>query len=167
MNTQKAAKQIGNLSGTSMEIAEKTGKLIENIVSGIQKTAELVSEISASNAEQANGIQQITQSVQQLDPVIQQNASATEEMASTSEELSAQARKLRDTASYFKVKNSSDLQASVNTGDMQDESVTRQSKHHVRGQASANPDKKERHDEKKKRVALELNELDDSAFECY
>ena len=88
-----------------MEIAEKAGKLIEEIVPGIQKTAELVQEINASSAEQADGIEQVTKAIQQLDQVIQQNASATEEMSSTSEELAGQAKQLRETASFFKVEN--------------------------------------------------------------
>jgi len=101
--SQTAAKEIGNLSGTSVEIAEKAGKLIEDIVPNIQKTAELVQEINASSAEQANGIEQVTNAVLQLDQVVQQNASATEEMASTSQELSAQAQQLRQAAEFFKV----------------------------------------------------------------
>ncbi len=98
-----AAKEISNLSMSSVEIAEKAGKLIEEIVPQIQKTAELVQEINASSAEQANGIQQVTQAVEQLDKSIQQNAAATEEMASTTEELSSQAQQLQQAASFFKV----------------------------------------------------------------
>jgi methyl-accepting chemotaxis protein len=101
--SQTAAKEISGLSGTSVEIAEKAGKLIEDIVPGIQKTAELVQEINASSAEQADGIQQVTQAVNQLDQVIQQNAGATEEMASTSEELSGQAVQLQEMAAFFQV----------------------------------------------------------------
>ena len=70
----------------------------------IQKTAELVQEINASSAEQADGIQQVTKAVQQLDQVTQQNAAATEEMSSTAEELASQAEQLRDTAAFFKIK---------------------------------------------------------------
>jgi methyl-accepting chemotaxis protein len=101
--SQTAAKEIGGLSGTSVQIAEKAGKLIEEIVPGILKTFELVQEINASSAEQADGIQQVTKAIQQLDQVIQQNASSTEEMSSTSEELASQAEQLRDAAAFFKV----------------------------------------------------------------
>jgi methyl-accepting chemotaxis protein len=101
--SQTAAKEISNLSGTSVEIAESAGKLIEEIVPGIQKTAELVQEINAASAEQADGIGQVTKAIEQLDHVIQQNAGATEEMASTSEELAAQAQQLQEAAAFFKV----------------------------------------------------------------
>lgn len=103
--SQTAAKEIGGLSGTSVQVAEKAGKLIEEIVPGILKTFELVQEINASSAEQADGIQQVTKAIQQLDQVIQQNASATEEMSSTSEELAGQAEQLRESAAFFKVEN--------------------------------------------------------------
>jgi methyl-accepting chemotaxis protein len=69
----------------------------------IQKTAELVQEISASSKEQDSGAEQISKAIQQLDSVIQQNASASEEMASTSEELSSQAEQLKETISFFTI----------------------------------------------------------------
>ncbi len=101
--SQTAAKEISAHSGSSVEIAEKAGMLLNTIVPGIQKTAELVQEIKAASAEQANGIRQVTEAVQQLDQIIQQNAAATEEMASTSEELSGQASILKETASFFSI----------------------------------------------------------------
>ena len=101
--SQTAAQEIGDLSGSSVEISEKAGKLIENIVPQIQKTAELLQEINASSAEQANGISEVAKAISQLDKVIQENASASEQMASTSEELSSQAVNLREAASFFKV----------------------------------------------------------------
>jgi len=100
--SQIAAKEIGGLSKSSVEIAEKAGKLIEEVVPGILRTAELVDEINASSSEQAKGIEQVTKAVQQLDQVIQQSASGTEEMASTSEELASQAEQMQSTVAFFK-----------------------------------------------------------------
>lgn len=102
-NSQKAAAEITRMSGTSVEIAESAGEMLSRMVPDIQKTAELVQEISASSAEQDRGSQQISLSIMQLDQVIQQNASASEEMASTAEELLGQAEQLQDAMSYFKV----------------------------------------------------------------
>jgi methyl-accepting chemotaxis protein len=101
--SQKAAGEIGSLSTSSVEIAEKAGDLLEKMLPDIQKTAELVQEISASSKEQDTGAEQISKAIQQLDSVIQQNASASEEMASTSEELSSQAEQLKDTISFFTI----------------------------------------------------------------
>ena len=101
--SQNAAGEISELSASSVDVAERAGDLLGKLVPDIQKTSELVQEISASSNEQNSGASQINKSIQQLDQVIQQNASATEEMASTSEELSSQARQLQETISFFKI----------------------------------------------------------------
>lgn len=103
--SQSAAGEISELSSTSVDIAEKAGEMLTKLVPDIQKTSELVQEISASSAEQNSGADQITNAIQQLDSVIQQNASSTEEMASTSEELASQAQQLQDTISFFKLED--------------------------------------------------------------
>jgi len=50
--SQLAATEINTLSSTSVDIAEKSGKLLERIVPNIQKTSRLVQEIAASSREQ-------------------------------------------------------------------------------------------------------------------
>ncbi len=104
--SQNAAGEISELSASSVEVAEKAGEMLDKLVPDIQKTAELVQEISASSNEQNTGADQINKALQQLDQVIQQNASASEEMASTSEELSSQAQQLQDTISFFRINGS-------------------------------------------------------------
>jgi methyl-accepting chemotaxis protein len=99
--SQIAAGEISGLSVTSVEVAERAGKLLDVIVPNIQKTAELVQEISAASREQDAGAEQINKAIQQLDMVIQQNASASEEMASTAEELSSQSEQLQEMISFF------------------------------------------------------------------
>jgi methyl-accepting chemotaxis protein len=101
--SQNAAGEIGELSLRSVEIAEKAGQMLGRMVPDIQRTAELVQEISAASREQDAGAEQVNQAIQQLDQVIQQNASASEEMASTSEELSSQAEQLQNTIAFFKL----------------------------------------------------------------
>jgi methyl-accepting chemotaxis protein len=104
--SQRAAAEISELSSSSVEVAEKAGVMLANILPDIQKTAELVQEINASSKEQDTGAQQINKAIQQLDQVIQQNASASEEMASTAEELSSQSAQLQSTIAFFKIDNS-------------------------------------------------------------
>ncbi len=99
--SQVAAGEINKLSNSSVEVAERAGELLDVIVPNIQKTAELVQEISAATKELDSGAGQIQLSVQQLDGVIQQNASASEEMAATAEELSSQSEQLVDLVSFF------------------------------------------------------------------
>ncbi len=75
--------------------------MLNKMLPDIQKTAELVQEISASSRDQDTGADQINKAIQQLDQVIQQNAGAAEEMASTTEELSSQAEQLKSTIAFF------------------------------------------------------------------
>jgi PAS domain S-box-containing protein len=101
--SQTAAGEISKLSASSVEVAERAGAMLTKLVPDIQKTSELVQEISAASKEQSGGADQINSSIQQLNQVIQQNAGAAEEMSSTSEELSSQAEQLQDTISFFKI----------------------------------------------------------------
>jgi methyl-accepting chemotaxis protein len=102
--SQAAAGEISKLSVSSVDVAEKAGEMLAQLVPDIQKTAELVQEISAASKEQDTGASQINKAIQQLDQVIQQNAGAAEEMSSTAEELSSQAEQLQSTIAFFKVK---------------------------------------------------------------
>jgi methyl-accepting chemotaxis protein len=104
--SQDAAGEISQLSSSSMDVAEKAGEMLGKLVPDIQKTAELVQEISAASNEQNAGADQVNRAIQQLDTVIQQNAGASEEMASTSEELASQAEQLQDTIEFFKIGDS-------------------------------------------------------------
>ncbi len=103
--SQAAAKEISSVSTSSVEIAQNAGKILQEIVPGIQKTAELVQEINASSSEQSAGIDQVTSAITQLDQVIQSSSAATEELSATSEELTAQAEQLLTTASFFRTKD--------------------------------------------------------------
>ncbi len=96
-----AAAEISELSSSTVSVADQAGQMLTKLVPDIQRTAELVQEISAASNEQNAGAEQINKALQQLDQVIQQNASASEEMASTSEELSSQAEQLQSSISFF------------------------------------------------------------------
>ncbi|MDY0385155.1 methyl-accepting chemotaxis protein [Trichlorobacter sp.] len=114
--SQSAAGEISELSARSVQVAETAGDMLEKMLPDIQKTAELVQEITASSKEQDTGADQINKAIQQLDQVIQQNASASEEMASTSEELSSQAEQLKDAISFFKLDLAGKSQAQRKAG---------------------------------------------------
>ena len=76
--------------------------MLDKLVPDIQRTAELVQEITAASKEQDTGAEQINKALQQLEQVIQQNASASEEMASTTEELTGQSDQLVSALSFFR-----------------------------------------------------------------
>ena len=104
--SQIAAQEIGEVATSSVELAEKAGALLAQMVPNIRKTADLVQEISAASSEQSSGVGQINSAVGQLNQTTQQNASSSEELAATSEEMSTQAEQLQQTMSFFKLDGS-------------------------------------------------------------
>jgi methyl-accepting chemotaxis protein len=102
-HSQKAAKEINALSLSNVKAAEHAGSLLDRIVPGIEKTAELVEEISHSGSEQAGGVVQVNKAIQQLEQVIQQNAASAEEMSSASHAFAIQSEELLKAASFFDV----------------------------------------------------------------
>jgi methyl-accepting chemotaxis protein len=152
--SQLAAEEINSLSSSSVTIADKSGRLLEQIVPNIQNTAKLVQEIAASSTEQNSGANQINNAIQQFNQVIQQNAAGAEEIASSSEELSAQAESLKESVSFFRL----------------DESFDRASGKTRRTAIAHKPVgfKHNAHAPKKNGVVVDLgHELKDSEFEKY
>jgi methyl-accepting chemotaxis protein len=101
--SQIAAQDIGNVAVSSVELAEKAGRLLDTMVPNIKKTSDLVQEIAAASAEQTSGVGQINSAVTQMNKTTQQNAASSEELAATSEEMSAQAEQLQQTMGFFKI----------------------------------------------------------------
>jgi methyl-accepting chemotaxis protein len=101
--SQVAAQEIGELASGSVQKAETAGKLLGEMVPTINKTSDLVQEITAASEEQSSGVAQINTAMSQMNQITQQNASASEELAATAEEMSGQAGQLQETISFFKV----------------------------------------------------------------
>ncbi len=103
--SQIAAQEIGTVASSSVELADKAGKLLDAMVPNIKKTSDLVQEITAASEEQSTGVAQINSAVVQLSQTTQQNASSSEELAATAEEMSGQAAQLQDTMKFFQLDN--------------------------------------------------------------
>ncbi|MBY0238761.1 MAG: MCP four helix bundle domain-containing protein [Burkholderiaceae bacterium] len=104
--SQVAAQEISEVASGSVQLAERAGLLLGQMVPNIKRTSDLVQEISAASEEQASGVAQINSAVQQLSQTTQQNAASSEELAATAEEMSGQAEQLQRTMAFFKVDNS-------------------------------------------------------------
>ena len=101
--SQEAAEDISELSISSVSKAESAGNQINELIPNIQKTSELVQEISSASREQKSGTDQINSAIMQLDQVIQGNASASEELASNADELKRQSSKLKKAIGFFRL----------------------------------------------------------------
>ena len=111
--SRTAAAEISELASASVRKADIAGKLINDILPEIRRTADLVNEISATSIEQNTAAEQVNQVMGQLDQVIQMNAASAEEATSMSEELAAQAEALLELIGYFKIDQLTD----TGTGD--------------------------------------------------
>ncbi|RJP77156.1 MAG: HAMP domain-containing protein [Desulfobacteraceae bacterium] len=130
------AQEVRSLAGRSAVAAQETAQLIESsnskvrkgtqiagqtstalaeIVTGITKAADLVSEIASASNEQAQGIAQVSQGLGQIDSVTQQNTASAEETASSAEELSGQAQELKQLLSRFRLKTGNQTMTSPET----------------------------------------------------
>ena len=89
--------------GVGTQQVAQAGATMQEIVTGIQHVADIVSEIASASREQSTGIAQINQAVTQLDSVTQQNAALVEETSAASSALQEQARELAKLAASFKL----------------------------------------------------------------
>ncbi|MDR9502363.1 MAG: methyl-accepting chemotaxis protein, partial [Desulfurivibrionaceae bacterium] len=108
----KAAKETAELIEGSVaktengtEIASRTATSLQEIVTAITKTTDLVGEIAAASSEQAQGISQVNEGLGQIDQVTQTNTANAEEGAAAAEELSSQADHLRSLMATFTVQS--------------------------------------------------------------
>lgn len=101
--SKRAAKDIKELAGRSLDVAENANKLLDEIVPSILKTAGLVQEIAAASEEQSSNLKNFNTAISQLNNVSQQNAASSEELAANSELLNKHAETLDQTIAFFKV----------------------------------------------------------------
>jgi methyl-accepting chemotaxis protein len=101
--SQTAAREISGLAISSVKVAERSGKLLGELVPSIRRTTNLVQDVATASTEQSAGVNQMNRAMMHVDQVTQRNASAAEELASTAEEMSAQAETLQQLVSFFRL----------------------------------------------------------------
>jgi methyl-accepting chemotaxis protein len=99
--SRSAAKEIGELIGTSVtqvEAVSKTvkaaGDTMQQIVSSIRNVGDTVDAIARASSEQASGIEQVNTAVADMDRSTQQNAAMVEQASAAASSLQAQAQRL-------------------------------------------------------------------------
>ena len=116
--SQKAAGEIGDLSGSTVVIAEQAGEKLLKLVPDIQKTAELVQEISVASREQDTGSEEINRAIQQLDQTVQRSASSAEELAASAGELTKQVQEQRKVMNFFTLSTTTTTTTTTATTDV-------------------------------------------------
>ena len=77
--------------------------MLDELLPEIEKTQNLVQNISASSKEQATGAEQINGAIKTLDNVIQQNALASSNLSVSANELAQIVPDLEDLVKQFKL----------------------------------------------------------------
>lgn len=109
----KAAKESRELIQNSLEkvsggstLVTESGVMLNQIVEGVVKVGNLVSQIASASKDQADGIQQVNQAVAQMDEITQQNAALAEEASAASVSMCEQANNMVRLLSFFKTHDS-------------------------------------------------------------
>ncbi len=112
----QAAKDTESLIADSMKkaeqgvrIANETAASLTNIVSGINESTELITEIAKASEEQSINISQINAGIDQVAKVVQQNSATSEEAAAASQEMSSQSAVLRELIAQFHLKDNNHI----------------------------------------------------------
>lgn len=128
---EELIKESERLIKTGVEIAENSGKVIEEIRGGSQKSSDMVKSlriaineqigiiqelgksfeeinemsqsISGSTEEQKTNARQVSMAIERLNEQTQQSASSAEEMSASTEELSSMAQELQSLMAQFKL----------------------------------------------------------------
>ncbi len=122
--SHEAAQEIDQLTDSSVGIAIESGEMLNEVVPNIQRTAQLVQEISAASMEQSSGADQVNNAIQHLNQIVQQNAASSEEMAASAEELSSQATELKQVIAYFKIDHNEEQQNELDSNAIEGQEIS-------------------------------------------
>ncbi|PWC34295.1 methyl-accepting chemotaxis protein [Azospirillum sp. TSO35-2] len=84
-----------------VDLVRSAGSSLTEIVTGIGRVADLVSEIARATAEQAAGLDEVNIAVAQMDEMTQKNAALVEESTAAARSLEEQADQLRQQMTFF------------------------------------------------------------------
>ena len=97
---------VGKVEGGSRLVAD-AGRTMNEIVSSVQRVADIIGEITAASAEQSQGLGEINGAVTQLDQMTQQNAALVEQSTAAAESLKEQALRLAAVVDTFRLEPAS------------------------------------------------------------
>lgn len=99
-----AAEEIGNLTGESLQATSDTRKKFEILLPEINRTLDLINEITSTSQEQQTGVEQVNNAMQQLNNITQHNATAADNMSESAREMNRLAIQLTECIALFKLK---------------------------------------------------------------
>jgi len=100
---QSATEQINELSANGVSLSDHAEKELMKLIPDVEKTAELIFEITRANIEQNNGANQVQNAVQELNNIAQKNSSLSEGLDNRAKNLTHEAKRLKEAIEYFKL----------------------------------------------------------------
>ena len=88
-----------------VELVNKAGTSLEDIVGSVKKVADFVSEIAAASQEQSAGIDQVSRAINSMEEMTQQNGALVEETTAALQSAQTQVSDLRQVVAFFKTDN--------------------------------------------------------------
>ena len=108
--SSQAAKDIKDFITSSsaqvqdgVELVNRAGASLTEIVDSIKKVAEIVSDIALASGEQSTGIDQVNTALSQMDEVTQQNSALVEQNAAAAKALEQQSQGMDQQVSFFRL----------------------------------------------------------------
>ena len=105
-----AAKEIRHLIADSVDkvgaggrLVDEAGDTMQDIVDGIARVTNIMSEFAGASAEQTVGIEQVNAAIVQMDGVTQQNAALVEQAAAAAASMQEQALALAELVRVFDI----------------------------------------------------------------
>ncbi len=102
-NSKLAADEIVTLANRSLEITSDATDRVRELIPNMEKTDNLVKQITMSSKEQSQGADQISTAVVELNELIQESAATSSRMANRSVDLKALSEHLKESVDYFTV----------------------------------------------------------------
>ena len=101
--SKSVSDEIVELTESAYKMSSLAGEVMFDTIPKIDKTSNLVNEISAASDEQSKGANQVNKSIQHLNSLAQQSAASSEELAASADDLLRQSNRLKDAISYYKL----------------------------------------------------------------
>ena len=98
-----AAGQIHDVLQSGLATIEKTGNNLKQIAPEIDRTTNLIQEISASSVEQNHSANHINTSIQEINGQTQKNADMADKIAQSAKKLSDSSKELQNSLTFFKI----------------------------------------------------------------
>ena len=95
---EESAAQVGR----GVDLVEKTGTTLEQIVDSVSRMAEAMQELSATARDQAAGVGEVTTAITELDEITQKNAALADESRDNAAQVKSQADRMQEMIGTFR-----------------------------------------------------------------